>query len=58
MSCYKFFRRQDQLGSTVNLNYKGEAAYGTFVGGCCSTIATLFFAFFTIVQLMGFFLEP
>jgi len=52
-ACAGFFKRQDQLGSTVNLHHKGESGFGTILGGCLSMLATLFFTLFIFVQLYG-----
>ena len=57
-ACAGFLKRQDQLGSGVSLNYRGTSAYGTIYGGVCSLIATLFFTFFTTIQLYAWIFKP
>ena len=57
-ACAGFLKRQDQLGSGVSLNYRGTSAYGTIYGGVCSLIATLFFTFFTVIQLYAWIFQP
>ena len=41
-----FFKNQDQVGSGVNLNYRGTPKYGTILGGCLSLSASIFLAIF------------
>ncbi len=40
----------DQFGTTINLNYRKKAAYGTGLGGCCTIV--LFLAFWSITLTM------
>ena len=53
-----FFRNQDQLGSSVSLNYKGSAQYGTIVGGCLSLCTTIFFVAFIGIQMYTWLFKP
>ena len=43
-----FLKGQDQLGSGISLNYRGDSGYGTILGGTLSLILSLFVAAFTI----------
>ena len=53
-----FFRRQDKLGSGVKINYKGNAGYGTILGGIFSLLVSLFFTVFISAQVYGWLFEP
>ena len=53
-----FFKGQDQLGSSVSLNYRGNASFGTVLGGICSLLATLFFSAFILVQMYAWLFQP
>ena len=45
-----FFKGQDQLGSTINLNYRGGPGFGTILGGCLSLLLSTFVAGFIGLQ--------
>ena len=49
---------QDQLGSRVEIGYKGKVGYGTVCGGFISLTLTLFTFSFTAIQMFGFFFAP
>ena len=44
-----FFKRNDELSSTVNLHYKGETTFGTVLGGCVSVCVNFFFLVFILL---------
>ena len=56
--CSEFFKQQDQLGSTVNFNYKGDTGFGTPIGGFFSLLATTFFTMFMMVQMYAWAFQP
>ena len=41
-ACTRYWKEQDQLGSSVNLNYKSKQTYGTVVGGIFSCVKSYF----------------
>ena len=49
--CNSFFKNNDQLGSGVSLNYRGESGFGTILGGLLSLIVTVFFTMFIGLQI-------
>ena len=53
-----FMKGQDQLGSSININYKGSDSFGTVLGGCLSLFMTLFFTFFIFTQLWSWNFAP
>ena len=55
-ACTSFLRKQDQLGTGVSLNYRGDTVSTTNLGGLCSLIATSFFTlyFFTAIYAWAF----
>ena len=52
---FRFFKRQDQLGSQVTLHYKENQGYGTVLGGCCSLFVSIWVICFIAVQFWAFF---
>ena len=56
--CTSFFKNNDQLGSGVSLNYRGDSGFGTILGGTLSLIATLFFTMFIGIQLYSWMFQP
>ena len=44
-----FLKNQDQLGSGISLNYRGESGFGTILGGCLSLSLSLFIASFMML---------
>ena len=44
-----FFKAKDDMGSGISLNYRGEATYGTILGGCLSMALTLYIAAFILL---------
>ena len=48
-----FLAKQDQFGSWAKFNYRGEAGYGTGLGGCCSLIVIFITIVFTTIQMYG-----
>ena len=48
-----FFKSRDELGSAVQLNYKGQMKFGTVLGGCVSCLTNLFFALLILLQVYG-----
>ena len=46
-----FLKGQDQLGSTINLNYRGSSGFGTICGGCLSLALSIFVAGFIGLQV-------
>ena len=53
-----FFKRRDELSSTVNLNYKGQMKHGTVLGGCVSCLTNTFFTIFISMQIYGWVFQP
>ena len=53
-----FIKGQDQLGSGISLNYRGESTYGTILGGCLSLLLSLFIAAFMIFQAIAWAFVP
>ena len=45
-----FFKDQDQLGSSISLNYRGSSGFGTILGGCLSLALSIFVAGFMGLQ--------
>ena len=58
MPLSNYFKDQDQLGSSVSINFKGKSGFGTMLGGIISLIVTLFVALFVIVQLYAWLFSP
>ena len=56
--CNTFFKENDQLGSGININYRGSSGFGTIPGGVLSLLATLFFTFFMGIQLYSWAFQP
>ena len=46
------------MGQGVQLNYRGEARYGTICGGVISLITFFFFAIFVLLQLYTWMFKP
>ena len=55
MSCARFLKGKDELGAGVAINHKGEAGFGTVLGGVLSFTLSLFMFVFVCIQLFGFF---
>jgi len=56
--CILFFKNNDQLGSGVSLNYRGESGFGTILGGLLSLIVTVFFTMFIGLQMYSWTFTP
>ena len=46
------------MAQPINFFYRGATAQGTFVGGCISCCASIFFAIFVIIQLSAWLFYP
>ena len=53
-----FLKGQDQMGSGISLNYRGDSGYGTILGGCLSLSLSLFIAAFSLMQAFAWAFEP
>jgi hypothetical protein len=49
----KYITRFDIYGHPINLTYKGESTYKTFLGGSCTIFAKMIVLAFFIYELMS-----
>ena len=49
-----YLRKQDKLADTPGMTYKGEETYGTTIGGCCSSCASIFITCYIFIIMTNF----
>ena len=57
-ACKNYFREKDELGNSIQLNYKQRPTFGTTVGGFFSCVTTVFITAFVCVQIYAWMFEP
>ena len=57
-SCEGYVLGQDQMGKTIQFNYRGGAKYGTMIGGTVSMLIRIFIWFLTVVEIWHCFAVP
>ena len=54
----QYFKGKDSLGFKPQMTYQGKNSHGTFVGGCCSTVATVLMVAYFSSAIYQFLFEP